>query len=154
MVASGASWKYEYKPVGILGENSGSIEISSLPPLNIESRLGYLIRYPHGCIEQTTSSVFAQLFIENLVSLSAERKSKIQRNIDAAIKRLKSFQLGSGGFAYWPGNSYPNNWGSNYAGHFLLEAKKAGYAVPEGMLSGWLDFQKSKAEAWGNLSSR
>ncbi|MEP1094775.1 MAG: MG2 domain-containing protein [Cyclobacteriaceae bacterium] len=153
VISNGESWDYQYQPVGIFGENAGSIEISSLPPLNIESRLGYLIRYPHGCIEQTTSSVFAQLFIENLISISAEKKSDIQRNIDAAIKRLKSFQLTSGGFTYWPGNNYPNNWGSNYAGHFLLEAKKAGYAVPEGMLSNWLEFQKSKAEAWGSLSS-
>src|SRR5690606_25700200 len=76
-----------------------------------------------------------------------------QRNVEAGIKRLQSMQVSSGGFAYWPGNSYPNNWGSNYAGHFLLEAKKSGYLVPEGMLASWIAFQSKKADGWGTLSS-
>ena len=33
----------------------------------------------------------------------------IQRNIEAAIKRIKSFQLSSGGFSYWPGGNAPSN---------------------------------------------
>ncbi len=153
VINSDENWSTTYQPLGILGENRGQIEISSLPPLNIESRLGYLIRYPHGCIEQTVSSVFAQLFLDNLVNLTDERNKEVQRNINRAIQRIRSFQLASGGFSYWPGNSYPNNWGTNYAGHFLQEAKKAGYAVPEGMISNWTDFQTNKAEAWGSLSS-
>lgn len=153
VISSGESWNHNYQPMGMLGENNAYVEISTLPPLNIEQRLGYLIRYPHGCIEQTTSSVFAQLFLDKLMTLPEKREKEVQRNIEAAIKRLKSFQLSSGGFAYWPGNDFPNNWGSNYAGHFLLEAKKAGYLVPEGMLSSWIGFQSSKADAWGTLSS-
>lgn len=153
VIAEGQTWQYPYNPIGILGENSGVIEISSLPPLNIEKRLGYLIRYPHGCIEQTTSSVFAQLFIDNLISLSDERLSAIQKNVEAGIKRLNSFQLGSGGFAYWPGNNYVNHWGTNYAGHFLIEAKKEGYAVPEGMIAKWIGYQTQQANSWNSSSS-
>lgn len=153
VVAAGASWDVTYDPIGMLGENTAYIEISSLPSINLEQRLGYLIRYPHGCIEQTTSSVFAQLYLDKLMTLSEKDSKLVQRNVDAAITRLKSFQLTSGGFAYWPGNNYPNNWGSNYAGHFLLEAKKAGYLVPEGMLSSWIGFQTQKADAWGTLST-
>ena len=55
---SGKSWSIDYSPIGIYGTNSGSIEVSSVPPLDLDKRLKYLIRYPHGCIEQTTSSVF------------------------------------------------------------------------------------------------
>lgn len=153
VVAAGESWQYGYKPMGILGENTGSIEISSLPPLNIEKRLNYLIRYPHGCIEQTTSSVFAQLYIDDLVSLNDDRLSQIQRNVEAGIKRLSSFQLGSGGFAYWPGNNYINHWGTNYAGHFLVEAKKEGYSVPEGLLAKWIGYQTQQANSWSISSS-
>jgi len=36
-------------------------------------------------------------------------------------------------------------WGTNYAGHFLLEAKKLGYAVPDDLLANWIRFQKSRA---------
>ena len=149
VIAEGESWSYDYAPIGMLGENNASIEISTLPSLNIEQRLGYLIRYPHGCVEQTTSSVFAQLFLDQLMTLNDKQEKEVQRNIEAAIKRLKSFQHSSGGFTYWPGDAYPSNWGSNYAGHFLVEAKKAGYAVPEGILSSWIGYQSQKADAWG-----
>ncbi len=147
------SWAIDYKPVGILGQNSASIEISTMPSLNIEQRLGYLIRYPHGCIEQTASAVFAQLYLNKLMSLPEDKQKQVQTNVEAGITRLKSFQLSSGGFSYWPGNTYANNWGSNYAGHFLVEAKKAGYAVSEGMLSNWISYQKQRANSWNKSNS-
>jgi len=153
LISANANWALEYEPLGILGKNNGVIEVSSMPPLNIEQRLGFLISYPHGCVEQTTSSVFPQVFLKNLVALSSEKEASIQKNITAAINRLKLFQLPSGGFSYWPGNNSPNNWGSNYAGHFLVEAKKAGYAIPETMINSWISFQTKKADAWGTLSS-
>ena len=153
VVAGGATWNHSYKPIGMLGENGGTIEVSSMPPLNLEKRLGYLIRYPHGCIEQTTSSVFSQLYLSKLINLDDDRKDDVQRNIKAAVERLKSFQLPSGGFAYWPGNAQPNNWGSNYAGHFLLEAQKAGYLISESMIASWINFQTQKADNWGALST-
>ncbi|MGD1892242.1 MAG: alpha-2-macroglobulin [Cyclobacteriaceae bacterium] len=153
VLASNATWSHSYKPLGLLGENRASLEISTMPPLNLEQRLNYLIRYPHGCIEQTTSAVFAQLYLNRLTDLSEDRKQAVQRNVEAAIQRLNSFQVSSGGFSYWPGHTYPNNWGSNYAGHFLVEAQSAGYAVPEGMLSRWVSYQTGKAESWNSLSS-
>ena len=33
-----------------------------------------------------------------------------------------------------PGGSYTNEWTTVYAAHFLLEARKAGYAVPDALL--------------------
>lgn len=146
-------WSYAYQPVGLLGNNAMAVEVSTLPPLNLESRLNYLIRYPHGCVEQTTSSVFAQLFLNDLTELSEDRKTRIQQNVQAAIKRLNSFQTSSGGFSYWPGDDYVSDWGSNYAGHFLLEARNRGYAVPDAMLNDWIQYQRKRAESWNNNSS-
>ncbi len=148
MLEGGKSWEMSYNPLGLVSTNEGMIEISSLPPLNLEQRLKFLIRYPHGCIEQTTSSVFAQLYLDELVELDDVRAAEIQKNINAAIERLRSFQLADGGFSYWPGNSQPNLWGTNYAGHFLTEAKKQGYHVPEDIMSNWLAFQQEQANNW------
>ncbi len=144
------NWTLGYDPIGLARTNEGTIELSALPPLNIDQRLKYLIRYPHGCIEQTTSSVFAQLYIDKLTELPDGYQDRIQKNINAAINRLKSFQVSSGGFAYWPGNSEPSYWGSNYAGHFLVEAKKKGYSVPQSLLSNWINFQTQRAENWNS----
>ncbi len=153
IIEAGANWEVDYEPVGILGENAAYLELSTLPSLNIEQRLGYLIRYPHGCIEQTVSSVFAQLFLDKLIEIPTEKSQQIQENVEAAIKRVRSFQLEDGGFAYWPGGGYPSLWGTNYAGHFLLEAKRAGYAVPEDIISKWAKFQNQRARSWSSQQS-
>jgi alpha-2-macroglobulin len=153
VVNASESWDFTYQPIGMIGQNTASIEISSMPSLNIEQRLGYLIRYPHGCIEQTTSAVFAQLYLNKLMTLPKAKKAEVQKNVEAGINRLKSFQLGSGGFSYWPGNTYANSWGSNYAGHFLVEAKKAGYAVSQGMISKWVSYQTQQASSWSTTST-
>ncbi|UXX80516.1 MG2 domain-containing protein [Reichenbachiella carrageenanivorans] len=154
LIGASESWSAAYAPLGMKGTNGGLIELSSLPSLNLEQRLQYLIRYPHGCIEQTTSSVFAQLYLDEFMYLTEERKQKISTNIKAAIQRLNSFQTANGGMAYWPGGVEENDWGTNYAGHFLLEAKKKGYAVPEGLLSQWMKYQKRQANQWSKGGRR
>ncbi|MCX2746051.1 MG2 domain-containing protein [Mangrovivirga sp. M17] len=151
VIKPGESWSSRYTPLGIKGNNTGSVEISTMPPLNIEQRMNYLVKYPHGCIEQTTSAVFAQLYLDDLTELSSEEEQKIQNNIEAGINKMKSFRVSTGGFAYWPGGNYASNWGTNYAGHFLIEAKKAGYMVPDDLLNSWEKYQKAKARSWGSL---
>jgi uncharacterized protein YfaS (alpha-2-macroglobulin family) len=147
------SWKADYQPLGMLGTNESVLELSTLPPLNLDQRTSYLIRYPHGCIEQTTSSVFAQLYLSDLIKLEEETKYRIQKNIEAAIERLRNFQLPSGGFSYWPGMQTANEWGTSYAGHFLVEAQSRGYAVPKDMLRNFQKFQSELANNW-NSSTR
>jgi uncharacterized protein YfaS (alpha-2-macroglobulin family) len=148
VIEPGKTWNPSYRAVGIAGTNKGKIEISSVPPLNLEKRLSYLVEYPYGCIEQTTSSVFPQLYLADLVDLSAARKKEIENNIRAGISRLKSFQIAGGGLTYWPGGTYADDWGTCYAGHFLLEAEQKGYSLPVGFMQAWKNFQKQKAISW------
>ncbi|MEM6379161.1 MAG: hypothetical protein AAF705_13180, partial [Bacteroidota bacterium] len=116
--------------------------------MNFEGRLSYLIRYPHGCVEQTTSAAFPQLYLGDVFNLSSEKKDKIQKNIEAAIRRLKRFIQPNGGMSYWPGYTNPNDWGTTYAGHFLLEANKKGYVLPIGFKSNWINYQQQQAKRW------
>ena len=148
-IASGDIWYIDYEAFGIQGTNKAMLEFSTVPPINLEKRLSYLIQYPHGCIEQTTSSVFPQLYLTDLLALSNEKQSNIQTNIEKALIRIKSFQTTNGGFTYWP-NSYSSEseWGTNYAGHFMIEAKKKGFQLPIGLLNNWVSFQTGKANAW------
>jgi uncharacterized protein YfaS (alpha-2-macroglobulin family) len=155
----GESWSSILKPRGLLGTNSASLEVSAIPPLNLERRLEYLIRYPHGCLEQTTSALFPQLFLPALVRLDAARKSEIENNVNGGIARLRLFQQTHGGFSYWPGYDTGTNfdpraaWSSNYVGHFLLEAERLGYHVPTTMRSGWLNYQRNAVQAWTPTTS-
>lgn len=145
--ASG-TWEQNIEPIGMRGTSHGMVEVSAIPPLSLGNRLEYLVHYPYGCIEQTTSSVFPQVYLTHLLNLSPSRKEDIDKNIRAGIARLKLFQTPGGGFAYWPGQSEVNEWGTNYAGHFLLEAEKAGYSLPADLIQNWKSYQQTQARDW------
>ncbi|MFZ9955265.1 MAG: alpha-2-macroglobulin family protein [Flavobacteriales bacterium] len=144
------SWNEKFAAFGIQGTNKITLEFSSIPAMNLDERMRYLIQYPHGCIEQTTSSVFPQLFLGGLLNLSEEQKKRISENIKAGIERLRTFQISGGGMTYWPEYGYDGacEWGTNYAGHFMLEAEKQGYTLPAGFKEKWVDFQKNTANGW------
>lgn len=139
---------------GISGSNSLFLEISQMPEIDLSHYLSFLIKYPHGCIEQTTSSVFPQLFLSDLVKLTQTQKNETQKNIEAGLARLKQFQTQHGGFSYWPGSQEAHEWGTTYAGHFLIEAKKKGYFVSEDMYESWVNYQKVKSNAWYGSSTK
>lgn len=145
----GETWTETITPHGVDGTNEAALEVAAVPPLNLEKRLTYLIRYPHGCVEQVTSSVFPQLYLGDLVKLDEGRRKEVEKNVNAGIERLRQFQASSGGFMYWPGGSgVPDPWASNYAGHFLTEAKEKGYFVPPAILTDWIKYQRSAAQVW------
>lgn len=111
--------------------------ISRSPMVQFADQLQYLLDYPYGCVEQTTSIAFPQLYYADLISTLKNKPGgvvNISRNIQAAISRLQSMQTYNGSLSYWPGGDYESWWGTVYACHFLQEAKKAGYAVNQDFL--------------------
>ena len=94
----------------------------------------YLIHYPHGCLEQTTSGAFPQVYLPALIKLDRRSAAReVENNVRAGIARLRGFQQPNGGFVYWPGGwatdyglDWRDDWGTTYAGHFLLEAETRG----------------------------
>jgi len=130
------------------GTGSTSVEVSSVPPMNLGKRLDYLINYPHGCVEQTVSAAFAQLLINQFTALDLKQKDEVESNIKAGIDNLRKFQLADGGFTYWPGNNYPSLWGTSWAGNFMVEAENFGFVVPPDVKKRWLNFQRNAANYW------
>jgi uncharacterized protein YfaS (alpha-2-macroglobulin family) len=142
------TWRPVLKLPGLAGTNEATLEVSRVPPLDLGRRLAYLIQYPHGCVEQTTSSVFPQLYLARLLDLGPTEQKQIEANVRAGLERLKQFQNSEGGFSYWPGGRDADDWASNYAGHFLVEAEKAGYLLPAGLLEQWKTFERRRARGW------
>lgn len=145
IVDAGEEIVFSVPAEGVEDTSSARVTVSSRKGLNINHRLKWLLRYPYGCIEQTTSTVFPQLYLPDVYKFDYEELLKIDERINAAIARFREFQLSSGGFSYWPNEGAVNEWGTNYVGHFLLEAKKKGYHVPEDMLQNWSKYQNSVA---------
>lgn len=153
IVKPGESWTKTVQFDGYLGSNRGTIEISTIPAIALTKRMDYLIQYPHGCVEQTTSAAFPQVYLAKLTKLTKEQELKTTKNVERAIQRLTQFQTYDGGFAYWPGGSESDNWGSSYAGHFLIEAEAVGYQIPSAMKSKWINYQKKQAQKWSLSNS-
>lgn len=147
-ITSNGTTKIDFSTFGVSNSNSASIEFSTIPQIDFTKRLSYLIRYPHGCVEQTTSSIFPQLYMMDIFDLSQKKKNQIQYNIEKGIQRLSHFQTISGGMSYWPGEGYVNDWATSYSGHFMLEAEKKGFVLPLTFKSNWLIYQKKAARNW------
>ncbi len=145
-VDAGKSIKETFNPIGLPGTNTGVLELSTIPPINLDERLKYLIGYPHGCVEQTTSQSFAQLYLTDIMDLSAERKADIEINIKHGISELRKFQMQSGALSYWQGLNEANDWGTTYAGHFMMAAEKKGYELPSGFKASWVKYQTGVAQ--------
>lgn len=148
VIDAGKSASVNWQPFGVAGSNKARLEVSSFPSIDFNRRLDYLIQYPHGCLEQVTSGAFPQLYLADVADIDQNRKQKIQKNVTAAIQKLSGYQVASGGFAYWPGNLNPDDWGSSYVGHFFMEAEKKGYALPANAKKQWLAYQSKTAKQW------
>lgn len=133
---------------GVAGSNKAQLEVSSFPTIDFSRRIQYLIQYPHGCLEQTTSSVFPQLYLADIFDLDQNRKTEIQKNIKIGIQKLGGFQIANGGFSYWSGQNYADDWSSSYVGHFLIEAEKKGYVLPLNFKAKWIGYQQKASKEW------
>ena len=148
----GDTWTSNMELPGMAGTNSGIIECSSIPSIDSERRIQKLIRYPHGCVEQIVSTSFAQLYLDRLSELNASEKSRINEHVQRTLRKLRNFQNRDGSFSYWPGRGEHNDWGTSFAGHFILEAKEAGHKIPTSLEQNWLEAQSEAARNWSPLS--
>jgi len=156
VLRAGERWETEPVLPGLPGSSSSALEVSTVPPLDLGRRLSFLLRYPYGCVEQTTSAAFAQLAVGRVVELSPKSTAAAEKNVRAAIQRLGAFQTPNGAFAYWPvaggfaasRRNATDDWITSWAGQFLVTAERAGYQVPSEMLERWKSYQASQARAW------
>ncbi|MBK1816065.1 hypothetical protein JIN84_10615 [Luteolibacter yonseiensis] len=118
-------------------DGTGTIELgfSRSPLVEAAGSIDFLLSYPHGCVEQTTSSLMPWFAVEDLKSVvprfAAIPEQKIHAAIQAGADRLLSMQLADGSFAYWPGATESAPWATAYAGLGLIMAAEKGANVPE-----------------------
>ena len=143
-----ASQAIEFEAFGEKGTSNSVLEVSSFPGVNLAQRLKYLIDYPHGCAEQLTSKGFPQLYLADFEKLSTKQQMEVQQNVSATICKLSENQLPNGGFSYWQGSDYADEWATSYIGQFYIEAEKRGFSLPAGSKAKWLSYQKMMARNW------
>lgn len=138
-ITPGKSAMIELPGGWIEGTQHCKIIFSAFPEVKLSGSLQYLLKYPHSCIEPTTSRVFPLLYFNELAQrLEPElfKKNSAEYYIMEGIEKLQRMQQPNGGFSFWLGSLDVNPWGSIYASHFLIEAKKAGYPVRKDVQKG------------------
>ena len=111
----------------VKGTIRATVDVSPRPTVQLGPALEQLIHYPYGCVEQTSSQLFALLYAGEV--LGPDRADAIKGMVQSGIARLWSMQTRSGGLSYWPGGSEACLWGTAYASSCLLEAKAAGHEI-------------------------
>ena len=103
------------------------------------ARVEYLIDYPHGCVEQTTSSTLPLLAARQIfprIGFTRFGDADLKKKIQAGLERLRTMRTAGGGLGYWPGDDEPNVYGTAYAIRAVVLARGAGIAPPSGLLEG------------------
>ena len=149
-IEAGQTVSIPFNLEGMAGTQQGNITVSSLLPVDLFGRIDYLMDYPHGCLEQLTSKAFPQLYLNYFIQLDDKDKENMRSNIESAITNLKSYQKSDNSMTNWIGGNYTDPWTEIYALHFLVEANKQGYNVPQYFLDGLLKYQSDRAKQWKN----
>jgi len=127
---------------GGLLDGRGELELEFGRSIMMEAAgaVDFLLHYPYGCAEQTTSStlpwIAARSLRDHLPELRRRTIPETRAAIQAGANRLLSMQTDSGGLAYWPGGREATDWASAYGGMALLLCRDAGAEVPEAAIDG------------------
>jgi uncharacterized protein YfaS (alpha-2-macroglobulin family) len=132
----------DLSPVLLEGDGTLSITASTSQLYDVRDALDYVLTYPYGCVEQTSSSTLPWLALGGYSELFPEHLSpaKTKDSIQRGVNRLLQMVTDRGGLGYWPGAEEPSLWGSAYGGFILLKARDAGATVPKEVIDELLDY--------------
>jgi uncharacterized protein YfaS (alpha-2-macroglobulin family) len=123
------------KPELLEGRGHIDLDLSNSLLLEAGGAVDFLLHYPYGCVEQTTSSMMPWFAVRDLKTLVPgfrdKRDSDVAKAIQSGADRLLTMQTRDGGLAYWPGGKNPEKWASSYGGLGLLLARQHGADVPQ-----------------------
>lgn len=136
----------EINPALLEGEGSVKVSLSTSRLFEARDALDYILTYPYGCAEQTTSATMPWLALGGYQPLFPDLLSadKTRDAVQKGVNRLLQMTTDEGGLAYWPGGSTPSFWASSYGGLMLLRARDAGAAVPPETMEKLLTYLSKK----------
>jgi alpha-2-macroglobulin len=126
----------------IPGTTEVEFQVSATALTELRGAVGYLMGYPNGCIEQTTSRAYPLVVLEDLLPVIGVEvdEAELRKYSEAGVRRILSFQTESGGLSYWPGSSEPHAFATAFGLTALIEASKRDYDVPDEDLSRMADY--------------
>jgi len=130
-----------------------SLELRLTPSLAgaLVDALPYLIDYPYGCVEQTMSRFLPAVVVKSVLCRQGFDGTELEKRVLArnggrtqaqgfasldqviakSLDRLEGAATTNGGFGWWPGSPYADDWMSAYVKWGLEKASSAGVSIPE-----------------------
>ncbi len=129
------------------GTLKANMTLAATPWTRLVPAVSYLMDYPHGCVEQTSSRIIGLSAIRNIAKEGYFKEFSVAE-VDAYLKEglehLLRMQLTSGGFSYWTSEPDVSWWGTNYAVYALTMLKESGYEYDTVYLAGALDYVRNQ----------
>jgi uncharacterized protein YfaS (alpha-2-macroglobulin family) len=119
--------------LGAIVPGHGDLEITldTTGLSRLDEGLGYLVGYPYGCLEQTTSKVVPMVALTELgraAELPGVAAGKAKAFVEAGIAKIARHQHDDGGFGLWIGTPAEPQY-TAYALWGLTLAREGGYRV-------------------------
>jgi alpha-2-macroglobulin len=129
------------------------LSLSTVAPIPFASAAQGLIEFPLGCIEQTTSRLWPLIWLDPDTAarfgLTLE-PARRQQMLEHGMARIAAMQLGTGQFAFWPGEGNAAPQMTAHVAELLLEADEAGVAISQPVLERALDRLNEDLLSGGN----
>lgn len=102
----------------------------------LPSAMNYLVSYPYGCIEQTTSKFVPAVLAKEHADIFGGfiKENDLDGIIKGGADRLADLSLETGGWTWWHWGE-TNPFVSAYATEYLVRAQRLGYAVDQDVLN-------------------
>lgn len=137
-----------------------TVTLSLAPTIlgTLPTAMKYLVDYPYGCVEQTTSRFVPAVIAKANQDLFADvlENKDVNAIIEKGLSRLATHQQEDGGWTWWySGRSDP--FITSYVVEYILQAKQSGIKVDENLLKraqsylqqeNYYDFQSQQEKAF------
>lgn len=128
-------------PDSMSGKSEYKLSLSPSILKSLPTAIDYLIGYPYGCMEQTTSHLMALIVAKSHPEIFAESTEgkDIDDMIAEGLYRLKFYQHADGGWA-WYRDGVSDPFITAYIMDFFIQAKSTGVTIEKEMYDAALNF--------------
>ncbi len=130
--------------------SSVQFELSANPLLHLSSAMDFVLSYPYGCTEQTSSGLLPWIFHARLAPFSPAMQSvspqEVSKVITDAVDKLFKRQREDGGLGYWEDSEESCLWASAHAALVFTIAAEQGIPLPEEKMQQLRRYLSSRSE--------
>ncbi|MEW6994853.1 MG2 domain-containing protein [Colwelliaceae bacterium MEBiC 14330] len=113
------------------------LSINNKIEFNSREQMKHLLKYPYGCLEQSTSSTYPWLYANAEILSALDLKNSTNKtrldSINYGLTRIQAKALKNGAYGLWSNTSQEEHWLTAYVGDFFTDAKAQGIEVNQGV---------------------